>query len=53
MIRCAILDDYQGAALSRADWKRLSDRVEVRSIQTHFYSDADLAKAVGDCEILH
>jgi phosphoglycerate dehydrogenase-like enzyme len=28
MLRCAILDDYQGVALSLADWESLSDTVE-------------------------
>ncbi|MEU8764583.1 D-2-hydroxyacid dehydrogenase family protein [Streptomyces sp. NPDC048659] len=51
-LRCAVLDDYQGVALSRADWSRLADRVETRSLREHLGDRDELAAAVGDCEIL-
>lgn len=51
-LRCAVLDDYQDVALSMADWAALAPAVEVRSLQSHFTSEDELAEAVGDCEIL-
>jgi phosphoglycerate dehydrogenase-like enzyme len=55
VLRCAVLDDYQGVALGSADWSRLDGRVEVRVLREHLdpVSDADaLVAAVEDCEIL-
>lgn len=51
-LRCAILDDYQDAALSRGDWGSLSERVDVRRIGTHLASDDEVERAIGDCEIV-
>ncbi|MGW0556377.1 D-2-hydroxyacid dehydrogenase family protein [Streptomyces sp. NPDC002926] len=51
-LRCAVLDDYQDVALSMADWSALARDVEVRSLQSHFTSEQEVAEAVGDCEIL-
>lgn len=51
-LRCAVLDDFQGVALTLADWSVLGDRVEVRSHQEHFTSEDALVREVGDCEIL-
>ncbi|MFI6818353.1 D-2-hydroxyacid dehydrogenase family protein [Nonomuraea sp. NPDC050328] len=48
MMRCAILDDYQGVALSLADWSA----VEARSYRERFASIGELAEAIGDCEIV-
>ncbi|MFF9913589.1 D-2-hydroxyacid dehydrogenase family protein [Streptomyces sp. NPDC013457] len=50
--RCAVLDDYQGVALSSADWSRLADRVDVRVLREHLTGRDALVAAVGDCEIL-
>jgi phosphoglycerate dehydrogenase-like enzyme len=52
MMRCAILDDYQDAARNMADWSRLADRVELRSVRTPFADETSVVEAVGDCEIL-
>ncbi|MGW3624684.1 D-2-hydroxyacid dehydrogenase family protein [Streptomyces sp. NPDC000880] len=52
LLHCAVLDDYQGVALSMADWPALAPEVEVRSVQSHFTSEDEVAEAVGDCEIL-
>ncbi|GIL39707.1 D-2-hydroxyacid dehydrogenase family protein [Roseiterribacter gracilis] len=49
---CAILDDYQDAARQMADWSRIEDRVELRTIRTPFASEDDVVAAIGDCEIL-
>ncbi|MFJ8076032.1 D-2-hydroxyacid dehydrogenase family protein [Streptomyces sp. NPDC096176] len=51
-INCAVLDDYQDAALSMADWSSLAGAVEVRSLRQHFGSEDAVVEAVGDCEIL-
>ncbi|MCT4354745.1 D-2-hydroxyacid dehydrogenase family protein [Streptomyces sp. Je 1-79] len=50
--RCAVLDDYQGVALSSADWSPLADRVDVRVLREHLTDRDALVAAVGDCEIL-
>ncbi|MDB5364313.1 MAG: hydroxyacid dehydrogenase [Rhodospirillales bacterium] len=49
---CAILDDYQGAARQMADWSRIEDRVELRTIRTPFASQDEVVAAIGDCEML-
>ncbi|MET9956918.1 D-2-hydroxyacid dehydrogenase family protein [Streptomyces sp. NPDC006339] len=51
-LRCAILDDYQGVALSSADWSPLDGRVEVRVLREHLTDRDALVAAVEDCEIL-
>lgn len=48
MMRCAILDDYQGVALSLADWSR----VDARAFREHFTTHDELVAAIGDCEIV-
>jgi phosphoglycerate dehydrogenase-like enzyme len=48
VMRCAILDDYQGVALGLADWSA----VEATSFPEHFDSADDLAEAIADCEIV-
>ncbi|MFB7668241.1 D-2-hydroxyacid dehydrogenase family protein [Kitasatospora sp. NPDC056138] len=51
-IRCAVLDDYQGVALTTADWSPIAEAVEVTSHQQHFRSQDELVAAIGDCEIV-
>ncbi|MFI1865186.1 D-2-hydroxyacid dehydrogenase family protein [Streptomyces jumonjinensis] len=51
-LRCAVLDDYQDAARSLADWPRIDSRVETRFLTAHLASHDALVDAVGDCEIL-
>lgn len=51
-LRCAVLDDYQNVALTAADWSPVTDRVEVRTVRQHISDREELAKAVGDCEIV-
>ena len=52
MLRCAVLDDYQHAALPAADWSPIADRVEVRAFDRHIADEGELAAAIGDCEIV-
>ncbi|MGW1513887.1 D-2-hydroxyacid dehydrogenase family protein [Streptomyces sp. NPDC002394] len=51
-LRCAVLDDYQGVALTSADWSPLADRVDVRVLREHLTDRAALVAAVEDCEVL-
>ncbi|WP_329125553.1 D-2-hydroxyacid dehydrogenase family protein [Streptomyces sp. NBC_01353] len=50
--RCAVLDDYQGVALSSADWSPLADRVDVRVLREHLTDRDALVAAIEDCEIV-
>ncbi|KIZ13522.1 D-2-hydroxyacid dehydrogenase family protein [Streptomyces natalensis] len=50
--RCAVLDDYQGVALSLADWSPLDGRVDVRTLRRPFASEDEVVEAIGDCEIV-
>ncbi|MFI0215753.1 D-2-hydroxyacid dehydrogenase family protein [Streptomyces lydicus] len=50
--RCAVLDDYQGVALSMADWSPLADAVDVRTLRQPFRSEDEVVAAIGDCEIV-
>ncbi|MEW2434463.1 D-2-hydroxyacid dehydrogenase family protein [Streptomyces caniferus] len=50
--RCAVLDDYQGVALSMADWSVLADAVDVRTLRQPFRSEDEVVAAIGDCEIV-
>ena len=51
-LRCAVLDDYQHAALTSADWSPIMEDVEVRSIHHHFDDEEQLAGTIGDCQIV-
>jgi len=51
-ITCAVLDDYQDAALSSADWSRLDGRVAVRVLRDHLTDRAELVAALADCEVV-
>ena len=51
-LRCAILDDYFGIALSLADWPQVKDRVDVTVFDKPFASEADAAGALKDFEII-
>ncbi|MEV1167069.1 D-2-hydroxyacid dehydrogenase family protein [Nonomuraea sp. NPDC049784] len=48
MLRCAVLDDYQGVALGLADWSR----VRATSFRDHFGSQDELVAALHDYEIV-
>ncbi|MGW9046443.1 D-2-hydroxyacid dehydrogenase family protein [Streptomyces lydicus] len=50
--RCAVLDDYQGVALSVADWSPLADAVDVRTLRQPFRSEDEVVAAIDDCEIV-
>lgn len=52
MYCCAILDDYQGVALSLADWSRLGNLVEFKVFRRHFATADALVDAIADCDIV-
>jgi phosphoglycerate dehydrogenase-like enzyme len=51
-LRCTIIDDYQGAALTIADWSSLADKVEVRALREHYTGEDALAAHLADCEVV-
>ena len=51
-LRCAILDDYFDLALSVADWRRLSDRVDLTVFRHPFGSEKEAASALQGFEII-
>ncbi|NIK71654.1 MULTISPECIES: D-2-hydroxyacid dehydrogenase family protein [unclassified Paenibacillus] len=51
-MKCAVLDDYQNAALRMADWSQVTDRIEVQVFNHHFENQDELIASVQDCEIV-
>ncbi|HEX4788185.1 MAG TPA: D-2-hydroxyacid dehydrogenase family protein [Actinospica sp.] len=51
-LTCAVLDDYQDAALRSADWSRLDGSVAVRTLREHLTDRAELVAALADCDIV-
>ncbi|MFS4104930.1 D-2-hydroxyacid dehydrogenase family protein [Streptomyces sp. PD-S100-1] len=51
-LHCAVLDDFQNAATTFADWSPLSDRVEVVTYDEHFTTEDALAAAIADADIV-
>ncbi|MFF9774321.1 D-2-hydroxyacid dehydrogenase family protein [Streptomyces sp. NPDC013978] len=51
-LHCTVLDDYQDAALTLADWSPLADRVEVRTLREHITDRGRLVAELADCEIV-
>ncbi|POF32173.1 D-2-hydroxyacid dehydrogenase family protein [Roseibium marinum] len=49
---CAILDDYQDAAFSCANWSLLDGRVTLRRYGTHLGDEDAVAEALADCSIV-
>ncbi|CAM2188071.1 Hydroxyacid dehydrogenase [Paraburkholderia sacchari] len=51
-VRVAILDDYQNAALTMADWSTLADRVDVTVFNDHVSDMAALVERLSGFEIV-
>jgi phosphoglycerate dehydrogenase-like enzyme len=51
-LKCAILDDYQNAALSMADWSVINSEVGVKVFREHFKSEDELISAMVDYDII-
>jgi phosphoglycerate dehydrogenase-like enzyme len=49
-MRCVVLDDYQGVALTAADWTVLGDRVEVRSVREHLADEDAVVGELADAD---
>lgn len=52
MKRCAILDDYQGVALTMADWSKIAGEVSMEVVREHIAEEAALARRLKGCEII-
>jgi phosphoglycerate dehydrogenase-like enzyme len=50
--RCAVLDDYQGVALTAADWTPVLDAVDVDVVRDHIADEEALVAALQDHEIV-
>jgi phosphoglycerate dehydrogenase-like enzyme len=51
-VRIAVLDDYQGVALTLADWSRLHDRAEVTVFRDHLADPDAVAARLEPFEVL-
>ena len=49
---CAVLDDYQGVALSMADWSAVSDAYDVRVITEPMRDFEQTRRALADCRVV-
>ncbi len=52
MVRVAVLDDYQGAAMEMADWSVLPSNTEVRVFRDHLSDVASVAERLNEFEIV-
>lgn len=50
--QCAILDDYQDAAISAADWRSLGDGVHVERFPDHIGDRDELARRLAPFEVV-
>jgi phosphoglycerate dehydrogenase-like enzyme len=48
MVRCAVLDDYQGAAAALADWSG----VDLVVLREHLGSEDEVVAAINDCGVV-
>lgn len=51
-LRCAVLDDFQDAALESADWSPLEDRVETVVFREHIADEDELAARLAGFDIV-
>src|SRR4051795_9916414 len=51
-LRCTVLDDYEAAATSLADWSAVGDRVAVRTLTEAVPDEAQLADILRDDDIV-
>jgi len=49
---CAILDDYQGVALTMADWSAVAQHAEIKVFRARLADEDALVEAVADCEVV-
>ncbi|MEV5312945.1 D-2-hydroxyacid dehydrogenase family protein [Streptomyces sp. NPDC052610] len=51
-LRCALLDDFQNAGTTAADWSPVADRVDVVPFTEHFDGEDELAAALAGFDIV-
>ncbi len=51
-LRCAVLDDYQEAAMQFGDWNSLAGRVSVQPFANHFADEDSLVSGLADFDII-
>ncbi|MGY1584239.1 D-2-hydroxyacid dehydrogenase family protein [Streptomyces sp. MN13] len=51
-LRCALLDDFQNAGTTAADWSPVADRVDVVPFTGHFDGEDELAAALAGFDIV-
>ncbi|GAA1426769.1 D-2-hydroxyacid dehydrogenase family protein [Streptomyces thermospinosisporus] len=51
-LRCAVLDDFQDAALRSADWSVIEDRVDVVTFREHIADEDELAERLAGFDIV-
>jgi phosphoglycerate dehydrogenase-like enzyme len=52
MVRVAVLDDYQGIALSKADWGSLPSGTEVQSFRDHISDEDALVQRLAPYDVI-
>lgn len=52
LLRCALLDDFQGVGATAADWSPLAGRVEVESFPEHTDDEDELAARLAGFDIV-
>ena len=51
-LRCAVLDDYQGVALTSADWSPVAGSVDVTVFREHAADEDELVSRIADFEVV-
>jgi len=49
---CAVLDDYQGVALSAADWSQVADAYEIRVLAEPMSDVEEIRRALADARVV-
>ena len=52
MVKIVVLDDYQGVALSSADWSVLPQGTEITVLSHHLAGKQELVRQVGEFEVI-
>jgi phosphoglycerate dehydrogenase-like enzyme len=52
LVRVAVLDDYQGAALNAADWSRLEGRIELTVFHDHLSDPARIVARLAPYDVV-
>jgi phosphoglycerate dehydrogenase-like enzyme len=51
-VNIAVLDDYQGVALSAADWSRITERASITVFQDHVTDQDALAERLAPFDVI-